>query len=283
MSQPTDAAPSEALAPEATHPVRRAAHEGLRLYKNLDKLDRFGGGGFALSTLVKLAGWAGLLFILGTLVTRLRTVEQQLDPVSNGVAKLQAELDAARLRVNTQASASAVALGQLGDDAQGLRKSLGTARERQARISESLGPIRDQELALGAQLQADLDGAKATAGTATSLAEAIAAYGPQLASAKGELAAQLEHAGTSSADLGSALTAAQTRAAGLDQALKALDVAPTRAALQDVEVQARGLADELAASRAKAAELNRLLAARLAEESARAPLPKAAPADPASP
>lgn len=266
MGSPEATPPPEPTRPS---PVHKVARRGFRLYRALDKLDRAGGGGFGLSTLIKLAGWAGLLAILAALVMRLRTLEQQLDPVSHSVEQLEAELVQARSRVDDRAQASEQALAAVGEDAQELHRALRTARDGESKSAAALSQVRDREAALQTALQSSLDAAQATTVAQGNFTSGIDAQAGQLTSASAALGKDLDRAHGAASSAADSLARVQTEATALDGSLQALDVSRTRAALDDVANQAHALSQALQLSTSRLGELNALLQARIDEEKAR--------------
>jgi hypothetical protein len=157
------ATPVQPLPPSAPEPEKKVLSarfvlkEGLLLYNNLTKLDRWGGGGLGLSTLVKLAGWAGLMAVLGALVVKLHAVERQLDPVEHGVDKLRAELDQARESLKVQEDLSAQELKQVHQQTQALEAMIRATIDAHQRDSGAVAEADHGARVLSEQLKAALE------------------------------------------------------------------------------------------------------------------------------
>jgi hypothetical protein len=90
---------SSSSEPKPAGGVKAAAGELLRVYRAIDKADRWSGGGQRLAFVVKIFGWVGLLCVLWVLVTKLNDVASSLDPVKNGIARLASQLEQSRAAI----------------------------------------------------------------------------------------------------------------------------------------------------------------------------------------
>lgn len=278
---PTELPPTEPPTPEpgpAPRPASKGVHRvALELYRTINKLDKWGGGGFGLSTVVKIAGWAGLIAVLATLVVKLRTVEQQLDPVSNGVRQLRAELQAARDGVGVQAQKSQAALRALTTHVAALDDAVTQGSQVAARAHGRLEGSDSRSAALQAQLDAELAQAKALADRATAVGATVDALSAELTTSRSGIQKSATSAqaalGQVQGDLGQVHQRAQALA-------DALTVASTQATLSKIEVDASALDAALQRSTHHAEALDALLAQRIAAETARAAAAKAGPKQP---
>ena len=260
----TGSGSSEQASPGVVH----VAREGLRLYRNFDKLDRFAGGGFGFSTLVKIAGWAGLIAVLAALAVRLRTVEQQLDPVAGDVAKLRAQLEDARMKVSHQASVSADALSAVDSDARTVRKSLADAEDGATMSLHAVNRTAAQEEVLRSELHDGVAQVQSLKEETAAMSREVTASGDEVAASRTALHGAASTVMSQSDELQAELGKAKGQAAVLSGKLDAVEVSETRASLDDVRAKARALSDALAASTASANQLRQVLDERVAEEKA---------------
>lgn len=242
------------------------AREGLVLYHNLNKLDRWGGSGFGLSTLVKLAGWAGLIAVMAALVVKLRSVEQQLDPVSHSVDELRAELDAAKQDVKKEANLGKQELAHVHDEAVALRDAVRASTEAHAKDGSAVRDADQRAKELSEHLKSDLERAKAVSTQQEAVANDLGTYQQTVASAKSGLDTSSAQVAGSLTDLGNDLQSVRTRAQGLDKDLAALGVQPVRDDLARIDAEAKSLADALHAAVQDSHDLDQTLKARLDEE-----------------
>jgi hypothetical protein len=257
---PPEAAPPGPLSPH------HVARQGLLLYHNLNKLDRWGGGGFGLSTLVKLAGWAGLLAVLGTLVVKLRVVEQQLDPVSHGVDALRTELESARDELAKQARRNRSELEAAQADAAALREAIKATSSAHERAGASLTDADRETRALAEQLASELGEAKQLNDRETAAASDVGGFQDAMASAKARLGDAQTAAASSLGGLGDDLQSARTHAQALDHALTSYDLASLQSEWSLITTQEHALLAALQSATTDAQSLDHAIQERLIDE-----------------
>jgi chromosome segregation ATPase len=241
--------------------VRRA----LRLYRGVNRLDRSGGGGFGLSTLVKLAGWAGLIAVLAVLAVRVRRIQDQLDPVANGVEKLRAEIETARHSVRSDSDGAREQLEHLEQDALDLRTRVEQQAELDARASRELTAAGSQARTLVARLEQDAANAEALQGDHARAQQALRTFTLSIDSGRSSLEAGNGKLAAGQQAVGDSLQKAQQRTEQLEKEVAAVGVKPARAALDKVEEDAKALADALEKTTAHAKALDAVLARNLDE------------------
>jgi len=246
--------------------VPNMLRDGLATYGHLNRADRASGGGIGFATIVKLAGWAGLIAVMAALVVKLRTIEQQLDPVAHGVAELRDELDQARTDIHREAAASRGEIQQLGSDAAGLRASLKESRATQGAVRDSLDSSKSSAASQEANLRDGVEQSRVLSTTTATLAASVSDVQRDVEASRTSLGSTLSADSTAAKGLGDALTQVTAQAGALRQTLASLDAQPAQAALHDVTTQAQALADSLGQAKLHADELDRLLAKRAAAE-----------------
>ncbi len=262
---PEPLSPPDAAGPSTLSPKHVAKH-GLLLYHNLNKLDRWGGGGFGLSTLVKLAGWAGLIAVIGALVVKLKVVEQQLDPVSHGVDALCSELENARTELKEQARRDRSELEGARSDAAALREAVRASATAHAQAGAALTDADRTTRALADRLASELERAKQVGARADNVASDLGTFEDAVAAARARLTDSQTAATTSWGGLGDDLQAARTRAQTLDHSITGVDVTPVQTDLSHVDAQARALELALQSATLEAQTLDRALQERIDQE-----------------
>lgn len=259
---------SSMAAPETTRPPRRipsprdAWRHAKRLYDGINHFDRQGGGGVGFSSLVKLAGWAGLLAVLAVLVVKVRHIQADLDPVAHGVERLHDELNVARSALRDQSNRSRSELSQLAEQADHLREEITHQAEIDARAGKVVTVADREAQELVAKLRDDLARADALIDAQSKLQGAVSTFGASVERQR----QGFESAGTklaaASQALGDSLTRSQQRAASLEKDVGGVSLASTRAALSKVDSDAKALSDALEKSTRDALALDALLQQR---------------------
>jgi chromosome segregation ATPase len=244
--------------------------KSVKFYKDLDRADQQGGGGLTLATVVKVAGWTGLIAVLAVLVGKLRDIEKQLDPVASSVQKLQVELDAARGALAAQTKASQEELARLRLDAATLRAALGKSAEDEKEIGPAVQGAGKDAKALSEKLQQDLAAAEQMTQRRTALLEALDAYAKAIRASGDRVAGSADKATGETRALEESLARAQEKTLALERAIAALPVsgaeqrmtsltqaaANAQASLQKVDAAALDLAKAIESATKKAKALD---------------------------
>jgi chromosome segregation ATPase len=232
------------------------ARGAVELYRNINKVDRWSGGGFGLSTVVKIAGWAGLLAIMAVLVTKVRMIQRELDPVAHGVEELQQELDQARSRLQGESQRSMKEIEELRDQARGLRNNVEKTSNLDDKAAHELGEAEAAAKTLSKTFQDQQD----------ALARSLSDLSKTLAQGRGSLQGSSDRAQA----LQDALGKVQSAAADLQKSMAQLQLAPTQAALAKVQANAEALSDALEKADGKVQSSSDALVQALDKATARA-------------
>ncbi len=232
------------------------AREAVQLYRNINKVDHWGGGGLSLSTIVKLAGWAGLIAILAVLVMKLREVEEQLDPVANIVTRLMKEVEASRVSIRQHTDDTRAELDKLSTEAEALRGAVFRAEEAQVATQHTLEEVDKRARVLADQLEQETTRAEALASQGDTATETLKAYARALTDLQKELKDTADQANGNVKALSDSLHKASDQTADLQKAIAGLQTSQAQSSLARVDAAAKDLALSLerAASRAKAIE-----------------------------
>lgn len=244
--------------------------KSVKFYKDLDHADQQGGGGLTLATVVKVAGWTGLIAVLAVLVGKLRDIEKQLDPVASSVQKLQVELDAARGALAAQTRSSQEELARLRLDAATLRAALGKSADDEKELGPAVQGAGKDAKALAEKLQQDLAAAEQMTQKRTALLEALDAYAKAIRASGDRVAGSAEKATGDTRALEESLARAQEKTLALERAVAALPVsgaeqrmtslaqaaANAQASLQKVDAAALDLAKAIESATKKAKALD---------------------------
>jgi len=243
--------PGEAEAEAAGHPVQRAASTAWRVYRAVDKLDHWSGGGQTLALVVKIFGWVGLLCVLGALVVKLNDVARRLDPVTNGIAHLAARLEESKAQLTHENEQRRESAKRLEDATRNLEAGLTRLHEAQATQAatdvaqgfrsalERLRSEDEQSAQSAARLLDALDQSQRALGQ---VREALARQSSEF----GKASADALTAAAGAADAGRALASSEEQAreqlGQTQHTLAQLDTAKLQASL----ARANAAADELA-------------------------------------
>jgi chromosome segregation ATPase len=238
--------------PRRPLPARIARHVW-RLYGRLGRLDRLGGGGLAFSTVVKVAAWAGLLAVLAVLVSRLRGIEAQLDPVAHGVEKLQRDVEAARGSLAEQSKRSRAELEELGERARTLRLTVERTADVEAKAGRDVGQVATDARALRDELQARLDEIRALEARQAEAVQKLSDLAEAADASQVAVRAAAQTDVASLQALNESMKGMEASAAALERGVAALPVGAAQAELAEVQANAGKLAQALSAARLKLA------------------------------
>lgn len=224
-----------------------------RLNRGYASVDRAAHGALRFNTAVKFLGWVGLCAIVLLLAQKVREIEERMDPVKNGLARLQVEVDRAEVAMGSETQASQRELTSLEARARSLKQTLDRASTEHRRHGQRSLEEADREAQeLADQLGRDEESARAVAVQRETAAKALADYARELGLARATLAGDAQaiaDGGASTLDGYSAL-----RRALADQT-EALRKAPAPAALDQLTVEARALSARLTRLEAKLTRL----------------------------
>jgi chromosome segregation ATPase len=231
--------------------VKSVAEGAVQLYRNINKVDRWGGGGFSLSTIVKLAGWAGLIAILAVLVMKLREVEEQLDPVTSIVTKLMKEVDASRVVIRQHTEQTRAELDGLHQEAIALKASVIKTEEAEAAARHAVEDVDQRAHSLSEELEAEVARAATLGSQGETAAQTLQAYTRNLTDIQTQLKTTADQANANAKAISESLKRAAEQTAVLEKSLAALQTSSTQASLAKADTAAKDLAQALDRATAK--------------------------------
>ncbi len=141
------------------------------------ELNEATGGAFGFNTAAKILAWGGICVIVVLLLHKVHQIQEELDPVGQGLRQLQAQLQNAKTSVATSAQASEDELDGLSAKAQRLKASLDSASKAERDQSEpNLLKARQEARDLAAALAKEADGLQQIAEERSSFARSLADY-----------------------------------------------------------------------------------------------------------
>jgi chromosome segregation ATPase len=147
--------PGKPRRPRLAHVWRRI----VLLQRGYADLNQATGGAFGFNTVAKILAWAGICAIVFLLLHKVHQIQQELDPVGQGLQQLQQQLRSARTSVATGTQASEQELEALRARAHRLDASLATASKTEHDQSEpSLLKARTEARDLADALAKEADG-----------------------------------------------------------------------------------------------------------------------------